>query len=55
MLSLYFCELLCLIGGGFLAPQVAEVIGGADLVAWPSLVSILFTVALGAIMCQASD
>src|SRR4051812_45839503 len=49
VLSLYFCELLCIIGGGFLAPQVAAVIGGMNLVAWPSLVSILFTVALGAI------
>lgn len=55
VLSLYFCELLCIIGGGFLAPQVAAVIGGMELVAWPSLVSILFTVALGAIICQASD
>ncbi|KAK5048187.1 hypothetical protein LTR84_005857 [Exophiala bonariae] len=55
VLSLYFCELLCIIGGGFLAPQVAAVIGGMSLVAWPSLVSILFTVALGAIICQASD
>lgn len=55
VLSLYFCELLCIVGGGFLAPQVAAVIGGMELVAWPSLVSILFTVALGAIICQGSD
>jgi len=53
--SLFFCECMVLVGGGTFAQQVAAEIGGARLTSWPSLVVIIFTVALAAPLCQAAD
>ncbi|EXJ75906.1 uncharacterized protein A1O5_00414 [Cladophialophora psammophila CBS 110553] len=55
VLSLFFCELIVLVGGGTFAQHVAAQIGGAGLTSWPSLAVIIFTVALAAPLSQASD
>jgi hypothetical protein len=55
VLSLFFCELIILVGGGTFAQYVAAQIGGQGLTSWPSLSVIIFTVALAAPLSQASD
>ncbi|KAJ9608024.1 hypothetical protein H2200_007012 [Cladophialophora chaetospira] len=55
VLSLFFCELIILVGGGTFAQHVAAEIGGQGLTSWPSLAVIIFTVALAAPLSQASD
>ncbi|KAK4897775.1 hypothetical protein LTR27_004547 [Elasticomyces elasticus] len=55
VLSLFLCECMVLVGGGTFAQHVAAEIGGARLTSWPSLVVIIFTVALAAPLSQASD
>jgi hypothetical protein len=55
ILSLFFCELIVLVGGGTFAQAVAAELGGAGLTSWPSLAVIIFTVALAAPLSQASD
>ncbi|KIW19365.1 hypothetical protein PV08_03660 [Exophiala spinifera] len=55
VLTLYFCELIILVGGGTFAQRVAAEIGGVGLTSWPSLAVIIFTVALAAPLSQASD
>lgn len=55
VLSLFFCELIVLVGGGTFAQRVATEIGGVGLTSWPSLAVIIFTVALAAPLSQASD
>ena len=55
MLSLYFCEMLFIVGGGAFARSIARAVGGESLVAWPALILIIFTVALVPPVCRAAD
>lgn len=54
-LSLYFCEMLLIVGGGAFSRSIAAVVGGDTLTAWPALVLVIFTVALCPPIAQAAD
>ena len=54
-LSLYFCELVFVLGGSVFARSIAAVVGGESLTAWPALVTVIMAAALSPPTAQAAD
>ena len=55
MNSIYFAQLTLLVAGGVFARDVAAVVGGASLTAWPTAVLGILTAALAPPVSQAAD
>ncbi|KIX06978.1 uncharacterized protein Z518_04954 [Rhinocladiella mackenziei CBS 650.93] len=53
--SIYFCQMTLLVGGGLLARDIAAVVGGASLTAWPTAVLGIMVAALSPPASQVAD
>ncbi|KAF7556352.1 hypothetical protein G7046_g6328 [Stylonectria norvegica] len=54
-LTLYFCQLQLLVGGGAFSRSIAAAVGGENLTSWPALLCTIFTIALIPPVAQAVD